>query len=165
MPVCALEVCLFAAAWTLARYHPRWARGLACFSAVLLIGFVLTILIATFWRAQPAVAQAHRWFGHYLVISAWLAAPPSIGVVLGDRRRMGGWYRVFATATVTAAVLVTIVTSMTGYLYPHDDPILHAETVTRFIVLHYVVAPAVLLSLLVLWVGALWPYRKDVTSA
>ena len=112
--------------------------------------------------AEPFSRGIHRWTAHGMLIFAWLAFPPAIGLRYASG--FGSWKFV---ALLVVLFLVLLLSSFTGYL-GSITPVEHRQQVggeprNRFVVLHMCALPAVLCLLggTLLWLA----WRRKVTPA
>jgi len=131
----------------LRRWRPLYGLLLNQWLPVALLALWLVEAVAGIFFGPEA---PHRVLGHALVIAAWLAAPPGVGVFLfaavfeGSPR---GWLGAGLAAFSVVAALLTAVTGFAGPTRAATG----AEHVLRFEILHLFAAPALFAAVLVGW--------------
>lgn len=153
---------LIAVGW----YGARQSAIATRIAGLFLAGFGLFLLIslaATGLLADPA--SLHRWIGHGYFIYLWLGVPLTIGALL---QRSGRGRRVpamVASVALGLGVAAGFVANVTGYLPQADDRSLEPETYHRFLLLHTLILPVVLLVVQGVWLAAFWPKNVRESGA
>ena len=124
---------------------------------------MLLSLVVTGWlrHSEPAIS-IHLWFGHVLVIVAYLGFPFAAGVMLQRQIRQRPILAIVRLLALIFFFGLTLLASMTGYLGPsHASPSvsqLSEESQTRFAFIHMLALPLLLAIMTTeLW----WFLRKS----
>jgi hypothetical protein len=138
-----LQLCAYLlAGWFALRFFP-----IVCRTVAVLLPLAATLLVVSLAATGllASVDQVHRWTGHGYFILMWLAIPFSIEFLIYNKIRVTPVAALFQSFILLLCLPVAFVAGVTGYLGPGHNPDVIGETYRRFLVLHCVGLPAVII--------------------
>lgn len=148
---------MIAVGWIASRYERELARQLGQAIALATLAVQATVLGSGIFRSE-ATPDFHRWSGQGMLILVWVGVPLAIGVVAQRGIRTRPVPTVMQIACLLLLLGFTFSANLTGYLGPSSGAMRSEyleETKNRFVVLHQIFLPTIIVVLLISWWASL----------